>query len=132
MTDPKNYPEIGKGAKYIRADEDGNIAKGFGIVQAIFLDPNKRLMVQIKDGENAWNVDFYGINYTDEVAQGYADLIERVQKITEEGNNLVKETVERYNDAVAEAYTTVLGAPIKAEVPEDDEEDASEEGEQTN
>jgi mevalonate kinase len=107
------YPEIGKSVKYLRADDKGNIFRGFGIVRAIFLDPNDRVQVQVRDGDNAWNIDFFCINPTDETLQEYQEMIADVQRLTDEGNALVKEIVEKYNDLVKQAYDVIIGEPVE-------------------
>ena len=124
MTD-QIYPELGTKARYMRATPEGEIIEGVGIVKAIFLDPRKRLMVQVVDIDTAasWNVDFIGINYADDMHEKYARVIEGVTDITLEGNKLVQETVKGYNEQVEELYTSVLGAPIDFVEPEAPEAD---------
>lgn len=109
------YPMLGTKVKYLRADEKGKIFDGEGNVCAIYLDPNKRVMVQVKDGDNAYNVDFFGLNPTADTRKAYEKVIKEVTKITESGNKLVEKTVSEHNDKVSDAYTATLGAPVTME-----------------
>ena len=109
----REYPEIGEKIKYIRCDKDGNMEEGYGVVRSIFLDPNDRPMVQVKDGQEAYNIDLYGVNPGEGARETYQKLIETVREIEAEGNALVKETVDRYNQSVSDAYSSVLGKPVK-------------------
>lgn len=117
IMDTAQYPRIGSYVKYLRADETGKIFTGSGNVRGIFLDPNDRVMVQVKDKDQAYNVDLYGINPTKASRASYKNLIDQVQEITKEGNVLVQKTVESYNTQVMTAYTELLGAPIHADEP---------------
>lgn len=114
----EKYPEIGSNVSYLRADDKGNIHKGTGIIRAIFLSPDKRLQAQVRDGDAAWNVDFFCINPDDHVHAAYAKMIADVQELTDEGNKLVRETVSSYNDKVKQVYDAVIGEPV--DYPDDD------------
>lgn len=106
------YPPIGTFVKYIRADAEGKIHQGEGQVRAIFLNPDRRQMVQVADGSNVWNVDLAVLNPTPETVKAYEELIVEVRVLTDEGNELVKKTVEEYNAKVEAAYLRVLGSPV--------------------
>lgn len=108
------YPALGEKINYMRADaKTGALAFGVGIVRAIFLSEDQRPQVQVLDGENAWNIDLVAVNPTEETKKRYAALVSEVQKISAEGNELVKVTVSEYNEKVRAAYDRVLGAPVK-------------------
>lgn len=115
----KEYPELGAKVKYLRADENGKMFEGKGNVQAIFLDPNKRVMVQVldrsADQDQVFNVDLMGIDYTGKTKVAYKKLIEAVQAKTQEGNEKAREIVKQYNDEVDALYSAELGAPVVLE-----------------
>lgn len=114
----REYPEIGSHVSYVRADQDGQIYDGEGKVMAIFIGPDKRLMVQVRDLSNAWNVDLAAINPDADFRARYADAIFEVQRLTKEGNELVKKTVDEFNAKVEDAYRPVLGDFLEIEFPE--------------
>ena len=116
------YPALGAKVKYIRTTDEGKILDGVGHVQAIFLDPNKRIMAQVKDipiakdvERQVYNIDFYGINPNDQVKKEYGKLIKDIQATTLEGNKLAKEVVDQYNEKVEQQYSSLLGAPVEFE-----------------
>lgn len=106
-------PTLGEKVKYLYADKDGSILRGNGNVKSIFLDPNNRIMVGVLDGDKMFNVDLIGVNYDKGVEKLYQELIKEVKEISEEGNKLAKEIVDKYNGEVEKAYSAKLGAPIE-------------------
>lgn len=108
------YPEIGTTVKFIRVDtEKKEVTGGEGTVRAIFIDPKGRLMVQVMDEDKqARNIDLACVNPSLELRTKYEALNIEIEEITEEGNNLVKETVEVYNKKVDDAYSRLLGNPL--------------------
>lgn len=120
MIDNLSYPVIGTEVNYMRATPEGEIFEGVGIVKAIHLDPRNRLMVNVMDCDDgkAWNIDFVGVNYGDDMLDKYKHVIAEVSRITKEGNELVQKTVKSYNDDVEKLYSDVLGDPIHFETPE--------------
>lgn len=115
-------PALGKLVKYIRADEAGELHEGEGSVQAVFLDPRNRAMVRVKDGEHDFNVDLMAINPDKAIFAAYDDLHKRVKEVSEEGNELVKVTVECYNAKVEDIYSELLGEPVEVETADDEQE----------
>ena len=124
----ENYPLLGSKVKFIRVNQETSaLSDGVGIVKAIMLDPNNRVQVQVHDGVNAWNIDIVCVNPSNGVKALYADLIKNVQAISEEGNELVRSTVEVYNENVKLAYDAVLGEPVNVDsvpVPDQSEDEA--------
>ena len=125
----ENYPLLGSKVKFIRVNQETSaLSDGVGIVKAIMLDPNNRVQVQVHDGVNAWNIDIVCVNPSDGVKALYADLIKNVQAISEEGNELVRSTVEVYNENVKLAYDAVLGEPVNVDsvpiMPDQSEDEA--------
>lgn len=115
MKDLTSYPTIGSQATYIRSTPEGEVHLGEGIVKAILVDPRGRLTVQVKDGENVYNVDFATINADEGFADEYAKTIDAVAALTKEGNELVKKTVDGYNAQVDALYNELLGCPVALE-----------------
>ena len=121
------YPTLGDRVTFIRANQDGHTFTGEGVVIALFLNPDKRPMAQVKATDNqVWNVDLITINYTPETLEAYKSLVTEVQAMTDEGNNLVKSTIDDYNGRVGAAYAAVLGEPLDIPEYEDDETDPAE------
>ena len=121
----ENYPKLGEAVTFARATEKGEVFTGSGTVQAIFIgNPDRRAMVQVKEGGNAWNVDAAMINYTPEKLEEYRAAVAEVQSLTDEGNGKVREIIEDYNQRVAAVYVRVLGELIDSEAKTEDAEAA--------
>ena len=118
------YPAIGTQVPYLRADDEGNIFDGVGTVMAIYLDPRNRLMVRIKQGQQDYNVDFIGLNYSEDTRKAYQDVIDRVKSVTVEGNEMVKATVASYNRKVDAIYSELLGDPVDVDLVDDSTDDS--------
>lgn len=114
----KEYPKIGQSVAYARADEKGQVHQGKGKVSAIFVGVDKRLMVQVRDGENAWNVDLAMIDPSPDQVDRYSAAIVEVQRLTDEGNAKVKATVDAFNADVEAVYKSVLGDFVDMDAPE--------------
>ena len=110
-----DYPQIGETVSFLRADEQGAVTAGNGIVQAIHLDPRKRIMVLVKEGDEAHNVDIMTINWTEDTREDYEKCLVVVAELTSEGNELVRKTVDAYNVRVKDTYNGVLGHPVEIE-----------------
>jgi len=110
------YPMLNEAVTYARADEKGEVHTGSGKVQAIFIgNPDKKLLVQVKDGDSAWNVDLAMVNYTPEKLEEYRAAVSEVQALTDEGNEIVRKTIDEFNAKVAAVYVRVLGETFDAE-----------------
>ena len=113
----KTYPELGSVVSYARADEAGAIHTGSGKVQAIFVHADRRAMVQVRDGDSAWNIDLAMINATPEKVAEYSAAIVEIKDLENRGNALVRDTVASFNDKVDAVYQRVLGDFIEMELP---------------
>lgn len=114
----KQYPHIGSVVTYARADEKGEVHVGQGMVMAIFVgQPDRKLMVQVKEAGAAYNVDLAMIDHTPEELETYRAAVAEVQKLTDEGNAKVREIVAEFNAKVEEVYIRVLGEPVNVELP---------------
>lgn len=123
------YPKIAEKISFIRADGDGKTYEGEGIVRAIYIDPNLRVMVQVAevtDPSKVFGVDLTMVNPSEENKAAYRDLIAEVQALTNEGNDIVRKTIEDYNGRVQSAYDRVLGAGITLPTSEPVNENAAE------
>lgn len=108
--------ELGTKVDYIRQDtEKQELVKSEGIIKGIFLSPENRVLVNIKDGDSSYNVDYNAVNYTEEFENVYNDVLIKVKKVSKEGNDKVQELVSEYNDLVDEMYNTILGEPVEVE-----------------
>lgn len=113
----QNYPELGSTVHYARADQAGAVHQGAGKVQAIFVHADRRPMVQVRDGDTAWNIDLAMINPTPEKVAEYSSAIMEIKELEDRGNGLVKETIASFNAKVDEVYVRVLGDFIDMEPP---------------
>lgn len=110
----KTYWQIGSIVDYARPDQKGDIHTGKGTLVAYFLNEG-RLMAQVKDGETAWNCEYPMINASPEKVAEYDAAIKRVQAITLEGNEKVKDVVSVFNAEVDSVYEAVLGEKVQLE-----------------
>lgn len=74
-------------------------------------------MVQVRDGDTAWNIDLAMINPTPEKVAEYSSAIMEIKALEDRGNGLVKETIASFNAKVDEVYVRVLGDFIDMEPP---------------
>lgn len=74
-------------------------------------------MVQVRDGDTAWNIDLAMINPTPEKVAEYSSAIMEIKELEDRGNGLVKETIASFNAKVDEVYVRVLGDFIDMEPP---------------
>lgn len=118
--DIQEYIKIGSEIKYMRHDNDLIVHKESGIVRAIFVDQQNRLMVQVKRGENAYNVHYSTLcdEHSDESAKKYGELLQNIRTTSDEGDALVQDIVEQYNGQVQNLTTAALGEPIEFEIIE--------------
>ena len=117
----QEYFKIGSRVKYLRHDTDLEVHEEVGIVRAIFMDQDNRLMVQVKNGENAHNVHYTSVNYNLSLVKDYKDLLQDIRSTSSEGDTLVDEIVQRYNKTVQAVTTNLLGEPIEVADLEEDE-----------
>lgn len=109
-----NYPELNSSIKYIRQDyETKKIVSGEGIVKGIFLDPNNRVLVSVKDEENKYNIDLAAVNPTKEFTKLYKEKLKEITEISKEGNDKAQATVDEYNKLVDKIYDDLLGKPLE-------------------
>ena len=114
----EKYPEIGSQCSYIRSNAEGGTLVGFGTVTAVLLDPRGRVMVQVKDKQNTYNVDIMTINQDEAFHKKYTKAIEDVQRISKEGNDAIAKVAAEYNEQVDAIYNALLGDPIELVLPE--------------
>ena len=109
------YPRLGSKIEYIRPTVEGEIISGVGMVKTIYLSDDKRPMVQVKDGENAWNIDLFCINPTDEETEQYGAMIAEVRRVSEEGNKKISILAAEYGEMVSNRYVDLFGEAIDLE-----------------
>ena len=105
---------IGQEVNYLRFESGEGVISGSGQISAVFLEEaSGRVMARIVDAEGSvYNIDFATVNCTDAVKDKYADMMKKTEKLTKEGNELVKKTVEKYNKMVEDTASKVFGEPI--------------------
>ena len=114
----ESYPKIGTKVKYIQhVGKTGEFIHSEGIIHAITMDPSMRLMAHLdivnKEGQSVkTNVDLRCLNPSDEFIEDFKKLTADILKISKEGNDIVKKTVELYNTRVAKAHDGILGKPV--------------------
>lgn len=108
----QEYFKIGSEVKYLRHDTELKVFQERGIVRAIFIDPNDRLMAQVKNGDNAYNVHYSTLNYEQSMVKPYKDLLQDIRGTSDEGDLLVQEIVDQYNLKVQIFTTALLGEPL--------------------
>lgn len=115
----QKYFKIGTEITYLRHDNELVIHRERGIVRAIFVDQNDRLMVQVKVGENAYNVNYSMVFDLDSNEKGkeklaqYKKLLKDIRDTSDTGDCLVDKIVAEYNGKVQDITTAVLGAPVE-------------------
>lgn len=113
----QEYFEIGSEVKYLRHDTELKVYEEHGILRAIFIDPSNRLMAQVRNGENGWNVHYCtlreaGAEYESDFVDEYTNLLQAIRGISSEGDAIVQNVVEEYNGQVEDATSAVLGEPL--------------------
>lgn len=116
------YPQLGTRVNFVRQGVGDGMVEGSGIIHAIVLDPNKRLMVQMETDEVneqgqkvRRNVHVTCLNPSDDFKAAFKSSLETVEALGNEGNGKVKETVAEYNKLVETAQEPVLGAVVSFE-----------------
>lgn len=115
-----SYPKIGTRAKYIRVNpQTKEFEEGSSLILAICLDPQKRIMahmqgIPLPDGNTGnFNVDLNCLEPSDDFKAKFKAVKDRVEATSQEGNGKIAALVAEYNQAVENAYTSVLGEPVE-------------------
>lgn len=106
--------DINQEVTYLRSDNDYVVQSGSGIVKAIFLDSDSRVVVQVKDGDNVYNIHLACLNASDEFRAQYEALEVQVKALSEAGNAEVRATVAKFNADIESLKTALLGSPAVA------------------
>ena len=105
---------LGDKVTYIRQDKEKNEpVEGEGTVRALFISPEKRIMAQVKDGDEIYNVDFATLNHDEFFLEAYKEVLAKVKEVTKEGNEKVQDIVKEYNAKVDALYADILGETIE-------------------
>lgn len=114
-----SYPKIGSKVSFIRQGENGQAVEGTGTIQAVVLDPSKRLMVHLEsdavgaEGQKLrHNVHVNCLEPSDDFKAEFESSLKAIAAIGEEGNGKAKEIVAEYNQRVDAAYNAVLGEAV--------------------
>ncbi|MCK5605237.1 hypothetical protein KAR91_25320 [Candidatus Pacearchaeota archaeon] len=113
----QEYVKIGSTVKYLRHDTELTVHKGSGVVRAIFVDQDDRLMVQVLEGgdkQSARNVHYATLceEHSDEAVKKYDELLKNIRTTSDEGDALVTEVVDKYNGQVQDLTTGLFGEPV--------------------
>lgn len=104
--------EIKDNAKVVTGHQ---IVEGEGIVRAICVDHTKRLVVQIADETDVFNVDYNAINPTPEFVEKFTVLCENIAGYTAEAKKKQSEIVQEYNAKIDEICDELLGEKVEIE-----------------
>lgn len=116
-----DYPVIGTKVKFCRQNvQTHEVETGSGTVLAICMDQNKRLVAHIQpdfpegtEQPSKFNVDLNCLNPTDEFIQKFTDVTAEIKRLTDEGNEKVKQIVADYEGIISGKYTEILGSPVE-------------------
>lgn len=116
--------ELGQSVFYIRQDKNnlGQAIDGEAVVMAICLDAEKRKVVQLKAGEDVFNVDYYAVNPSEAFKDDYKALILQIKGLTDTANKAVAGIVAEANKEISDAANAVLGHPMDLSYPEKNKE----------
>lgn len=106
------YPMIGTKARYLTADK-GDVTAHVGIVKAVMVSPTDgRLLVQlVNKAGDIHNADGFTVNYDEQDYDLFCDVMGKVEAISVEGNELVRKTIEKYNEKVGKQFER-LGSAV--------------------
>lgn len=125
---PKNYPKIGETIKFVRHDvERDEIVQGEGVVQAIVLDPDKRVVVHVRaeqgevDGDEAqtldgfvyYTIEFACINPNEKMVEAFTKMVRDVKLMSEQANEKIQAIVEEDNAKIDAIRSKVLGDKLE-------------------
>lgn len=113
------YPSLGQRVNFIRQGVGTEAVEGSGIIQGIFLDPSRRVMVNLETDEVnevgkkvRRSVHVTCLSSSEEFKAAFKASLETVEKLAEEGNSKSREIVAEYNQRVDEAQRGILGAEV--------------------
>lgn len=107
---------LGKAVRYVRHN-GAEVSEGHGVVQALFLDPSKRVGVRMADAKgNQFNVELAALNPTPEFVEQFRAGMQNVLDTSKTYNDRSQVEVEEGNRLVEDIYTSFIGAPVDVEV----------------
>lgn len=109
----QEYFKIGSEVKYLRHDTDLEVFEEVGIVRAIFIGVDDRLMAQMKSGDDAHNVHYITLGYEQSLIKEYKDLLQDIRSTSDDGDLLVEDIVDEYNGRVQDMTTALMGEPLE-------------------
>lgn len=120
MYTSESYPKIGSKQSYVRlCTKSKSAMTGEGHVKNIFLDPDKRLNVQLEvmvaDEPHVYNIDVNCLNPTADFIMLFEAAIKKVDELTIEGNEKVQAVVKDYEQLIKDTYSGILGNPVEFE-----------------
>lgn len=110
-TEEKISVLLGEKVTYIRHSNEG-VSEGSGVCKGIGLDPDKRVIVLITDGDKSFNTYISCVNPDDAFRKRYKKHCAEIEALSKTGNTQAKEVVERFNTMIEHNRTDVLGPPL--------------------
>lgn len=111
----KEYFKIGSQVNYLRHDNKLEVFEESGTLRAIFLNPDGRLMAQVKNGEEAYNVHYATLFHGGEMIKEYKDLLQDIRSTAGEGDDKASEVVAEYAKLVDGLTTALMGEVVEIE-----------------
>lgn len=104
--------DLGQKVRYVRVKSDGVITSGEGVIQAIIIGIEKRKNFQVKDGDDAFNLEPMAINPTDDEERAYTAHVKTIRAMADDFNKRANELVQAGNAAIMNLNTEFFGPPI--------------------
>ena len=109
-----NFDFIGTTVTYIRHNQDG-VSQGEAVLKGVGLDPDGRVIVLLKEGENAFNTFASCLNPTEEFCAAFTAHVEEIEALAKEGNEKNKSIVDDYNARIKALRDEVVGEALECQ-----------------
>lgn len=106
-------PELGQKVRYVRVNSEGVVESGEGFVQAILIGVEKRTNIQVKDGDNAFNLEPMAINPNDDEERAFTAHVKKIRGMADDFNKRAQDVVLEGNTAILNLNTEFFGPPIQ-------------------
>lgn len=103
---------IGDTVNYIREHKDG-VSEGTATLTGIGLNPDKRVIVLLREGDKAFNTFEACVNPSPEFCEKFRVMVAEVEILAKEGNALLKSIAAGYDEKLAAKRDALLGEPLK-------------------
>lgn len=89
------------------------IIQGEGIIRSIHVDHTKRLICQVADEKNVFNIDYNCINANQEFIDKYSVMCGSIDQLADEARKKQAKIVEEYNAMISKLRDDVLGKQLE-------------------